>query len=66
MREELLEGACKEAKHHFDECEKRVTAEQQEEGYADKEYKEDCVEEFFHLCHCIDERVAQPLFSKLK
>jgi ubiquinol-cytochrome c reductase subunit 6 len=38
----------------------------EQEDYEQKEYKEDCVEEFFHVKHCIDAHVAPVLFSKLK
>uniref|UniRef100_A0A060SZ66 ARAD1C02838p n=1 Tax=Blastobotrys adeninivorans TaxID=409370 RepID=A0A060SZ66_BLAAD len=66
MREAAAEGVCHEFKHHFEECQARVMKEMEEPGYDDKEYKEDCVEEFFHLNHCIDQQVAPVLFSKLK
>lgn len=66
LREAAAEGVCHEFKHHFEECQARVLKEMEEPGYADKEYKEDCVEEFFHLNHCIDQQVAPVLFSKLK
>lgn len=42
---EAEDGPCKEFKHHFEECQKRVMNEMEEEGYAEKAYKEDCVEE---------------------
>ncbi|KAK6465382.1 ubiquinol-cytochrome c oxidoreductase subunit 6 [Scheffersomyces coipomensis] len=58
--------ACKKYVHHFDECIERVTKESEEEGYAEKHYKEDCVEEFFHLQHCVNDCVAPRLFNKLK
>lgn len=58
--------ACKPYNHHFHECVERVTAEMEEEGYAEKDYKEDCIEEFFHLQHCINDCVAPRLFHKLK
>ncbi|KAK6459274.1 ubiquinol-cytochrome c oxidoreductase subunit 6 [Scheffersomyces xylosifermentans] len=58
--------ACKPFNHHFHECIERVTKESEEEGYAEKHYKEDCVEEFFHLQHCINDCVAPRLFHKLK
>lgn len=59
-------AACKPFIHHFDHCVERVTAEMEEEDYAHKHYKEDCVEEFFHLQHCINDCVAPRLFHKLK
>jgi ubiquinol-cytochrome c reductase subunit 6 len=52
--------------HHYHECIERVTAEMEEEGYEDKHYKEDCVEEFFHLQHHLNDCVAPRLFYKLK
>lgn len=45
LREKAAEGPCHSFKHHFEECVERVTAAQQEPGYEDREYKEDCVEE---------------------
>ncbi|ODQ79593.1 hypothetical protein BABINDRAFT_37665 [Babjeviella inositovora NRRL Y-12698] len=59
-------AACKPYVHHYHECIERVTAEQQEEGYEDKHHKEDCVEEFFHLQHCLNDCLTPRLFSKLK
>merc|ERR1712007_133416 len=52
--------------HHYEECVERVTKEQEEPGYDEKEYKEDCVEEFFHLQHALTDCAAPKLFSKLK
>ncbi|KAK6199345.1 ubiquinol-cytochrome c oxidoreductase subunit 6 [Scheffersomyces amazonensis] len=52
--------------HHFDECVERVTKEQEDPDYASKEHKEDCIEEFFHLQHAINDCVAPRLFNKLK
>lgn len=52
--------------HHYHECIERVTKEQQEPDYESKHYKEDCVEEFFHLEHAINDCAAPKLFSKLK
>ncbi|CCH46497.1 Cytochrome b-c1 complex subunit [Wickerhamomyces ciferrii] len=67
-----LRSECAETKdchsyvHHYAECVERVTKEQEEEGYEDKDYKEDCVEEFFHLQHCVNDCTAPRLFYKLK
>ncbi|SCW01155.1 LAFE_0D06304g1_1 [Lachancea fermentati] len=67
-----LRESCKnteEAKplvHHYLECVERVHKAQEEPGYADAHYKEDCVEEFFHLQHHIDSCVAPQLFDRLK
>lgn len=52
--------------HHYHECIERVTKEQQEPDYESKHYKEDCVEEFFHLEHALNDCAAPKLFSKLK
>ncbi|GMG53561.1 unnamed protein product [Ambrosiozyma monospora] len=57
---------CSHYVHHYQSCVERVTKEMEEEDYATKDYKEDCVEEFFHLQHCINECAAPKLFSKLK
>lgn len=52
--------------HHYMECAERVQKAQEQPGYEDLEYKEDCVEEFFHLQHYLDSCVAPRLFNKLK
>ncbi|KAH9851197.1 ubiquinol-cytochrome C reductase hinge domain-containing protein [Lenzites betulinus] len=44
---------------HFQHCEEKVNA---GEGYKG----EDCVEEFYHLMHCVNGCVAPKLFSQLK
>lgn len=51
-------SGCSEARHHFEECQERVTEGKGYEG-------EDCVEEFFHLAHCALECAAPKLFAKL-
>lgn len=67
MRDECSKTpTCTPYVHHFEECVERVHKEQNEEGYEEKPYKEDCVEEFFHLQHCINDCVAPKLFYKLK
>lgn len=67
LREECTNtDTCKPHLHHFEECIERVTKEQEEEDYDHKPYKEDCVEEFFHLQHCVNDCVAPRLFNKLK
>lgn len=48
------------------ECAERVHKQQEQPGYEDLEYKEDCVEEFFHLQHYLDSCAAPRLFNKLK
>ncbi|CAI4060950.1 hypothetical protein N7582_001759 [Saccharomyces uvarum] len=52
--------------HHFEECAERVKVQQQQPGYEDLAHKEDCVEEFFHLQHYLDECTSPRLFDKLK
>jgi hypothetical protein len=37
---EAANGPCKEALHHFEECQSRVFKEMEEPDYAEKEYKE--------------------------
>lgn len=67
MREECAKTAsCAPYVHHFHECVERVTQEMEEPDYAHKAYKEDCIEEFFHLQHCINDCAAPKLFYKLK
>ncbi|KAK9465108.1 ubiquinol-cytochrome C reductase hinge domain-containing protein [Lipomyces arxii] len=67
IREECAETKiCHPFKHHFDECVERVTKASEEEGYEDLEYKEDCIEEFFHLSHCVNDCAAPKLFATLK
>lgn len=67
LREECTATeACKPFNHHFHECVERVTKEMEEEDYESKHYKEDCIEEFFHLQHCVNDCVAPRLFAKLK
>ncbi|GAV28275.1 hypothetical protein PMKS-001745 [Pichia membranifaciens] len=68
---DALKGECAELPsvkplvHHYEECVERVTKEQEEPGYEEKHYKEDCVEEFFHLQHALTACAAPKLFSKL-
>lgn len=52
--------------HHYHECVERVTKEMEEPDYESKHYKEDCVEEFFHLQHALNDCAAPKLFAKLK
>ncbi|KAL1924130.1 uncharacterized protein VTP21DRAFT_7165 [Calcarisporiella thermophila] len=49
-------SACSPAKHHLEECARRV------ESGSD----ENCVEEFFHLMHCVDHCAAPKVFATLK
>ncbi|KAL6944787.1 hypothetical protein ACO0RG_001541 [Hanseniaspora osmophila] len=67
LREELRNTEKgKELNHHYMECVERVHKAQEDPNYAEAEYKEDCVEEFFHLQHYLDEHAAPRLFDKLK
>lgn len=50
------ESKCVKYKHHFDHCQERV-----QEGKGQK--GEDCVEEMFHLMHCVDGCVSLSTFS---
>ena len=54
-------AACAPLKHHFDECQERVL-----NHSGDDEHHEDCVEEMFHLMHCVDACMAPKLFAQLK
>ncbi|MBQ5153884.1 hypothetical protein EGM85_11570 [Macrococcus caseolyticus] len=66
LREKYSNTVCHSFKHHFDECVERVTQQMEEPDYEDRDYKEDCVEEFFHLQHCLNDNIVPVLFSKLK
>ncbi|CCK72740.1 ubiquinol--cytochrome-c reductase subunit 6 KNAG_0L01200 [Huiozyma naganishii CBS 8797] len=55
-----------ELKHHYLECAERVEKAKGEPGYEDLDYKEDCIEEFFHLQHYLDSCASPRLFSNLK
>lgn len=55
--------ACAPLKHHFDECQERV---QNHSGDDGDEHHENCVEEMFHLMHCVDSCMAPKLFAQLK
>ncbi|KAK9475346.1 ubiquinol-cytochrome C reductase hinge domain-containing protein [Dipodascopsis tothii] len=57
---------CHPFKHHFDECVERVTKAMEADDYEEQEHKEDCIEEFFHLQHCVTECAAPLLFKTLK
>lgn len=52
--------------HHYEHCVERVTKAQEDPDYDKLEYKEDCVEEFFHLQHHINDCVVPRLMAKLK
>ncbi|CED83076.1 non-heme 11 kda protein of cytochrome bc1 complex [Phaffia rhodozyma] len=49
---------CAPAKKHFEHCEKKVRG---GEGWE----HEDCVEELWHLMHCVDACAAPKLWAKL-
>ncbi|KIY71341.1 Non-heme 11 kDa protein of cytochrome bc1 complex [Cylindrobasidium torrendii FP15055 ss-10] len=60
IREECKESAkCKALTEHFTHCQEKVEA---GEGYKG----EDCVEELFHMMHCVDECAGPKLWAKLK
>lgn len=67
-----LRSECKEAEegkplvHHYMECIERVQKAQEQPGYEEVAHKEDCVEEFFHLQHYLDECTGPRLFDYLK
>jgi len=52
-------AACAPLKQHFDHCTERVVS-----GKGGFKH-EDCVEELFHMMHCVDNCIAPKLFSKL-
>jgi len=59
IREECAAtAACAPFNHHFVHCTEKVT---EGKGFP----HEDCVEELFHLMHCVDNCLAPRLFSKL-
>ncbi|KAF9459522.1 ubiquinol-cytochrome C reductase hinge domain-containing protein [Collybia nuda] len=60
IREECKESAkCAALTKHFEHCQEKVQAGQGFKG-------EDCVEELFHMMHCVDECAAPKLFAKLR
>ncbi|THH07203.1 hypothetical protein EW145_g3550 [Phellinidium pouzarii] len=60
LREDCQESAaCAKYTKHFAHCQEKVEA---GEGFKG----EDCVEEMFHMMHCVDNCVAPRLFAKLK
>lgn len=60
LREECKAApTCAGFDKHFQHCTEKVT---NGEGFKG----EDCVEELFHLMHCVDNCVAPKLFSKLR
>ncbi|KTW28348.1 uncharacterized protein T551_02767 [Pneumocystis jirovecii RU7] len=66
IQEECLNTKkCALLKHHYDECQKRIISviEEAEGGKIDNE---NCVEEMFHMMHCIGNCSANKIFSELK
>ncbi|KAI8996245.1 ubiquinol-cytochrome C reductase hinge domain-containing protein [Trametes punicea] len=60
LQEECAQTAkCAPLAKHFQHCEEKVHAGQGYKG-------EDCVEEFYHMMHCVNGCVAPKLFAKLK
>lgn len=60
LREECQNSSkCASLTKHFQHCQEKVSSGQGFKG-------EDCVEELFHMMHCVDNCVAPKLFSKLK
>lgn len=60
IREECQNSAkCAQLAKHFEHCNEKV--------HDGKGFKgEDCVEELFHMMHCVDSCAAPKLFAKLK
>ncbi|KAE9403411.1 Non-heme 11 kDa protein of cytochrome bc1 complex [Gymnopus androsaceus JB14] len=50
---------CAPLAKHFEHCQEKVNA---GEGFKG----EDCVEEMFHMMHCVDDCAAPKLFAKLR
>ncbi|KAE9405400.1 Non-heme 11 kDa protein of cytochrome bc1 complex [Gymnopus androsaceus JB14] len=50
---------CAPLAKHFEHCQEKVNA---GEGFKG----EDCVEEMFHMMHCVDDCAAPKLFAKLQ
>ncbi|KAM0754886.1 Non-heme 11 kDa protein of cytochrome bc1 complex [Meredithblackwellia eburnea MCA 4105] len=60
IREECEQAHCKSFKHHFEECAERIN---NGNTHIDGET---CVEELFHLMHCVEHCAAPKIFAKLK
>ncbi|WWD21074.1 hypothetical protein CI109_105555 [Kwoniella shandongensis] len=58
IREACEQGPCAEHLHHLQHCQTKVDGGNGFPG-------EDCVEEFFHLLHCVDPCAAPKIFKKL-
>lgn len=60
IREECQNSAkCASLTQHFEHCQEKVNAGKGFKG-------EDCVEELFHMMHCVDHCAAPKVFSKLR
>jgi len=60
IREQCAESKeCINLKHHFEHCSEKVNAGKGHKG-------EDCVEELFHLMHCVDTCSAPKIFARLR
>jgi len=60
IREECKASAkCAALTKHFEHCQEKVHSGQGFKG-------EDCVEELFHMMHCVDADAAPKLFAKLR
>jgi hypothetical protein len=66
LTSDAMNHSCPAEKHHFDECAARVAhaAENPDENHHG--HAEDCAEEFLHLMHCVDNKIAEPLFRQLR
>ncbi|KAL1406052.1 Cytochrome b-c1 complex subunit 6, mitochondrial [Vanrija albida] len=58
VREDCEANECKDAAKHFKHCADKIEAGKGWHG-------EDCVEELFHVMHCVDACAAPKLFKKL-
>lgn len=67
LKQECQQSAeCAKSVKDFQACTERVTKAEEDPAYEDRVYKEDCVEEFFHLQQCVNKCAAPKLFSVLK
>ncbi|ORX39041.1 ubiquinol-cytochrome C reductase hinge domain-containing protein [Kockovaella imperatae] len=58
IREGCEANECAKYAHHFQACQEKVEAGKGWQG-------EDCVDEMFHMMHCVDACAAPKLFKKL-
>jgi len=59
IREECKAAKCAQLAQHFEHCQEKVSSGRGFKG-------EDCVEELFHMMHCVDDCTAPKLFTKLR